>query len=132
MQSNSTGASQRPKDKQTSRLEAATRDFTARLKRDFAKEIASNPRDFKDQVLRLVRRTLPPKRGRPNDPRIDTAMRMIEQGNTVNKVLRSQITDFEKLDIYGRYLAEKGLRSAIARRRIRNAPRRVSRSLTAM
>ncbi len=47
-------------------------------------------------------------------------MEMIEQGRTIKEVLRSQITHFEKLDAYGRYLAEKGLRGAIARRRKRS------------
>ena len=34
-------------------------------------------------------------------------------------MLRLQIPGFERLDTYGRYLAEKGLRAAIARRRKR-------------
>jgi hypothetical protein len=42
---------------------------------------------------------------------------MVEQGKTVKDVLRLQIPDFDKLDTYGCYLAEKGLRAAIARRR---------------
>ena len=102
-------------------LEALTRDFTEQLRREFAQEITSDPKAFKTYLIRLVRRTLPPGRGRPNDPRIDTAMQMIEQGRTIKEVLRSQIRDFEKLDTYGRYLAEKGLRAAIARRRKRRA-----------
>jgi hypothetical protein len=118
--SNAARIIQRLNGEEVGSLEAATRDFAARLKRNFSQEIARNPRDFKKQVLRLVRRTLPPRRGRPNNPHIDTAMRMIEQGKTTKEILRSQITDFEKLDTYGRYLAEKGLRGAIARRRRRN------------
>ena len=118
--SNTEAVAQRLKGEAVRSLEDAARDFSDRLKRDFSQEIARNPRDFKKQVLRLVRRTLPPRRGRPNNPHIDTAMRMIEQGKTTKEILRSQITDFEKLDTYGRYLAEKGLRSAIARRRRRN------------
>jgi hypothetical protein len=118
--SNAARIIQRLNGEEVGSLEAATRDFAARLKRNFSQEIARNPRDFKKQVLRLVRRTLPPRRGRPNNPHIDTAIRMIEQGKTTKEILRSQITDFEKLDTYGRYLAEKGLRGAIARRRRRN------------
>ena len=79
-------------------LEAMTRDFTDRLRREFAQEVTSNPKPFKTYLLRLVRRALPPRRGRPNDPRIDAAMRMIEQRRTINDVLRAQISDFEKLD----------------------------------
>jgi hypothetical protein len=121
---------QRLKGETTNKLEAAALDFTARLKRDFLQDIACNPRDFKNQVLRLVRRTLPPRRGRPNDPCIDAALRMVERGNSVKEVLRSQIADFEKLDAYGRYLAEKGLRAAIARRRGRDTKCQISRSVT--
>ncbi len=45
---------------------------------------------------------------------------MVEQeGKTVKDVLRLQIHDFDKMDTYGCYLAEKGLRAAIARRRKR-------------
>jgi len=100
-------------------LEALTRDFTEQLQREFAQEITSDPKAFKTYLIRLVRRTLPPRRGRPNDPRIDSAMQMIEEGKTVKEVLRSQVPGFDKLDIYGRYLADKGLRAAIARRRKR-------------
>jgi predicted oxidoreductase len=35
----------------------------------------------------------------------------------VKEILRLQTRGFDKLDTYGRYLAEKGLRTAIARRR---------------
>ncbi len=104
-------------------LEALTADFAEQLQREFAHEITSDPKAFKTYLIRLLRRTLPPKRGRPNDPRIDAAMQMIEQGRTIKDVLRSQITHFEKLDAYGRYLAEKGLRGAIARRRRRSTAR---------
>ena len=112
-------SSQRDARPRFERLEALTRDFSTQLRREFAQEITSDPKAFKTCLIRLVRRTLPPRRGRPNDPRIDTAMQMIEQGRTIKEVLRSQIKDFEKLDTYGRYLAEKGLRAAIGRRRKR-------------
>ena len=101
-------------------LESLTADFAEQLRGEFAQEIARDPKAFKTYLIRLLRRTLPPRRGRPNDPRIDAAMEMIEQGRTIKEVLRSQITHFEKLDAYGRYLAEKGLRGAIARRRKRS------------
>jgi predicted oxidoreductase len=41
---------------------------------------------------------------------------MIQQGKAVKQVLRIQISGFDNLDPYGRYLAEKGLRAALARR----------------
>jgi predicted oxidoreductase len=42
---------------------------------------------------------------------------MLEQGKSIKEILRLQTRGFDKLDTYGRYLAEKGLRTAIARRR---------------
>jgi hypothetical protein len=106
------------------RLETLTRDFTAHIRRDFAQEITSDPKTFKKSLLKLIGRQLPPRRGRPNDPRLDVAVRMVERGKTVKEVLRMQIPDFDKLDTFGRYLVEKGLRAAIARRRkhSRNTP----------
>ena len=90
--------------------------FAAQLTKKFALEIALDASRFEKQVLRLVRRGLPPRRGRPNNPRIDAAVRMVQQGKTIKDILRLQIPGFDGLDTYGRYLAEKGLRSAIARR----------------
>jgi len=52
------------------RLETFAGSFTARLRQEFAHEIAHDPKAFKASVLRLIRRGLPPRRGRPNDPRI--------------------------------------------------------------
>jgi hypothetical protein len=101
------------------RLEALTRDFTELLRCECAQEISSDPKEFKKCLVRLVRRALPPKRGRPNDPRIDAALRMVAEGKTVKEILRHQTRGFDKLDAYARYLAEKGLRMAIARRRTR-------------
>jgi hypothetical protein len=101
-------------------------EFIGRIRREFAAEIAQDPKALKTSVLRLVRRGLPPKPGRPRDPRIDAAVQMFEQGMTIKQVLRSQVAEFDKLDRYGSYLADKGLRAAIARRR--SAPHR-SRSL---
>jgi hypothetical protein len=98
-------------------LEAATRDFSDRLKRDFSQEIARNPRDFKKQVLRLMRQELPPRRGRPGSPQIEAALAMLRQGKTVREILRAQIRGFDQLDTYGRMLAEKALRQSLSRRR---------------
>jgi hypothetical protein len=100
-----------------SSLEEAIRQFGNRLKRDFGGELARDPTIFKKQVVRLIRRELPPRPGRPNDPRLDAAVRMLEQGKSSKDVLRSQIPNFDEMDTYGRYLAEKGLRAALARRR---------------
>jgi len=98
-------------------LEELVRHFAKRVKHDCAEEISRNPAAFKKLVVKLVRRELPPRPGRPNDPRLDAAAHMVQQGKSVKDVLSSQIVGFERLDTYGRYLAEKGLRSALARRR---------------
>jgi hypothetical protein len=103
-------------------IEPMLREFTARIKRQFAEEISRDPASFKRQVIGLIRRGLPPGPGRPKDPRIEAALRMLHQGATVKAVLRSQIRDFDNLDAYERYLAEKGLRTALARRRRSQAP----------
>ena len=96
--------------------EAAAREFASFLRTHFAQEIARDAKAFKKCVLRWIRRELPPRRGRPNDPRIDAAVRMVQQGRSVKDVLRLQIPEFDSLDTYGGYLAEKGLRTAITRR----------------
>jgi hypothetical protein len=98
-------------------LDTITRKFTDQLRHDFAYDIARDPKTFKNLVIQLVRRQLPPRQGRPNDPWLDTAARMIEQGKSIKEVLRAQLPGFDRLDDYGRYLAEKGLRAALARRR---------------
>jgi hypothetical protein len=98
-------------------------EFTAILKRKFAQEIMNDATAFKKHVVRLIRRELPPRRGRPANPALDAAVRMIEQGKTFRDVLRLQVPNFEQMDTYGRYLAEKGLREAIARRRGQRAVR---------
>ena len=97
-------------------LQQSIRDFGAQLRHQFGNEISLDAAGFKKKVLRLVRQALPPRPGRPNDPQIDSAVRLVQQGKTVKQVLRLQIPGFDKLDTYGRYLAEKGLRAAITRR----------------
>src|SRR5204863_10187265 len=93
--------------------------FARRMRQQFAREIALNPRDFKEQVIRLIRRELPPRRGRPTSPQIEAALAMLRQGKSVRQVLRMQVPGFDQLDTYGRYLMEKALRQAVARRRAR-------------
>jgi hypothetical protein len=101
------------------RLEAFTGQFAEQIKREFAEELARDPKALRAAILRLVRRSLPLRRGRPNNPRIEAAVRMLEQGKSIKEVLRLQTRNFDKVDTYGRYLAEKGLRTAISRRRKR-------------
>jgi len=99
--------------------DSVARDFARKLRHKFSQEISSNPRDFKKQVLRAIRRELPPGRGRPASPQIEAAIAMLKQGKTVRQVLQIQIEGFEQVDTYGRYLMEKALRQAMARRQQR-------------
>jgi hypothetical protein len=98
-------------------LEVVARDFATSLKHDFAEDMLRRPRDFKKQILRLISRELPPRPGRPIDPKIEATLAMLEQGKTLRQVLRSHVQGFDQLDTYGRYLMQKALRQAIARRR---------------
>jgi len=106
----------------TDKLEPTLRRFAARLKRDFGDQISRDPAAFKKQILRLIRRELPPRRGRPVSPQVEAALAMVRQGKSVPEVLRAQVSGFEKLDTYGRYLMEKALRQAMARRRRHRNP----------
>jgi hypothetical protein len=101
------------------RLDAITRTFAEQVRTECAGELTRDPKALRAAVLQLVRRELPLRRGRPNDPRIDAAVRMREQGKSIKEILRLQTRNFDKVDTYGRYLAEKGLRTAVTRRRKR-------------
>jgi hypothetical protein len=107
----------RPPHGSSQDLDRVTQAFADRLRQDFAHDINRDPRDFKKQVLRLIRRRLPPQRGRPVNPKTQAALALLDQGKTVREILRLQIATFDQLDTYGRMLAEKGLRQAMSRQR---------------
>ena len=86
-------------------------------------DLPINPAGFRSSVLRAVRAQFPLKLGRPTDPRLDAACRLVLEGKTVPEVLRAQIPGWETLDRYTRILASKGLHQAVARRR-RGRPER--------
>ncbi|HTS05272.1 MAG TPA: hypothetical protein VMP68_06790 [Candidatus Eisenbacteria bacterium] len=44
---------------------------------------------------------------------------MLRKGKSVRQVLRAQVRGFEQLDTWGRMLAERALRQAVARQRKR-------------
>ena len=100
-------------------LGVETRRFADRLKKMFSTEITRNAVTFKKLVLRLVRRALPPRPGHRNDPQIDAAIQLLQQGKTVRDVLQMQIPDFEKMDSYARILSDRGLRKSLGARGIR-------------
>ena len=104
-------------DRPPKRLEAIARDFATQVRKECQEELVRDPKALRAAVLRLVRREMPLRRGRPNDPKLDEAMALLKQGKSVKEILRLQTSGFDGLDTYGRYLAEKGLRAAISRRR---------------
>src|SRR4051812_41920288 len=55
-------------------LEDRIKQFVELLRREHAQEIANNPHEFKKQVLKAIRRSLPLKRGRPATPQIEAAL----------------------------------------------------------
>jgi hypothetical protein len=106
--------------------------FAGRLKKLFSAEIAKNDVRFKKLVVKLLRKALPPRPGRRNDPRINFAIHLLQQGKTLREVLQIQIPDFESMDSYARILADRGLRKSLAARGFRfrkktGAPSRASR-----
>ena len=93
-------------------LEQTVRRFRLEIRNRFRDQIARDAQRFKKLIIHLVRWQLPPQPGRPPDPQIDAAVRLVQQGRTVKAVLRLQIPDFDRLDTFGRYLTEKALRAA--------------------
>ncbi len=89
---------------------------TLRRDRDFAQAIHADPAGFRSDLERAIRGQFPMRRGRPMDPQVDAACRMVREGKSVPEVLRSQIPGWDSLDTYTRYLLAKGLRQAVARR----------------
>jgi hypothetical protein len=84
---------------------------------DFAGAMNADRRAFRQDLLQAIRAQLRLRRGRRSDPRLDHACELLKQGESVATVLRSQIPNFDSLDPYTRYLAERGLRQAAARRK---------------
>jgi len=81
--------------------------------------IRSSPRNFRADLLGLIRAQFPLRRGRPPDPQLDKAYRMVAEGKSVPQVARKQFSDWSRKDPYERYLILKGLGQAVRRRRPR-------------
>lgn len=61
----------------SARLQDLVIELVAQVRRECCDEFARDPKALRAAVLRLVRRELPLRRCRPNDPRIDNAMRTV-------------------------------------------------------
>lgn len=84
---------------------------------ELSRAAKKDPKGFRADLVHLIVKAYPLKRGRPTDPLIDEACELLGHGKTVPTVLRKQIRDWQKLDAYTRYLAAKGLRQAARRRK---------------
>jgi hypothetical protein len=60
--------------------------------------IRSSPRNFRADLLGLIRAQFPLRRGRPPDPQLDEAYRLITQGKSVPQVARQQFPDWSRKD----------------------------------
>lgn len=106
-------------------LSRQIRDFTDSLRHNHARAIASDAREFKRRVLRLVRLGLPPGPGRPSKEMITRAIELRAQDKPWLEVYRECIPGFTGLGEGLRQLAMTRLRSAVRSRRARLKRRKV-------
>lgn len=99
--------------------------FASLLKIHFANLISEDPTEFKKVVLHLVRRELPPGRGRPCDDAVTRASDLLATGKPWQKIYPSCIPDFKYLDPASRQVAQSRLRCAVRSRRNARKRRRV-------
>lgn len=100
-------------------LTQTIRSFVACLKRDHADQIASDPGAFKKQVVRLIRRELPPGPGRPLSEAVTRATEMRGQAHPWSAIYRQCIPGLGELGPGDRSLAMSRLRTAVRGRRHR-------------
>jgi hypothetical protein len=107
--------------------------FTESLRHEseFANAISADVRAFRADLLRAIKAQFRLRTGRHGDLHLDAACELVKKGQSVPEVLRSQITGWDTLDPYARYLASKGLRQAVARRKRRQKqPQKQRRKVT--
>lgn len=98
-------------------LERRVRKFAACLKCDFAEAVACDPAAFKKQVVRLLRRELPPGPGRPLSEAVTRATEMRTQVQPWSSIYRQCIPGLGELGPGDRSLAMLRLRTAVRARR---------------
>lgn len=100
------------------KLAALTASFAQTLRGDpkLQSVIQGDLKKFRTGLQVLIRTEFRLRCGRPPDPLIDDACRMMDQGKSAAQALRVQRPGWDKTDPYLRYLAEKGLRAAKGRR----------------
>jgi hypothetical protein len=109
-----------------SRIQREAKRFTARLKRRYAAEIATDTKGFKKCVVSLIKRGLPPFAGRPNEASITRADELLTQGLPWKLIYPQCIPCHATLLPAERRNAENNLRSS--RRARRNKARQRKRA----
>lgn len=110
-------AGRSPKD-----LARAIRQFGARLRRDFADQIAENAREFKKLVVHDLKRSLPPHSGRPPEASLTKAIELHNEGLEWKAIYPQCIPGHSQMPPAVRRQAESNLRGACRSRR--NAAKR--------
>lgn len=105
--------------------------FARRISKQFASEIATDPRGFKKHLTQIIKRNLPPFPGRPTEQSITQAARLKAGGNSWQDIYPVVIPDHAQMDLPTRRVAESNLRSAIRSRRNARRRRNTSRTLLA-
>ena len=100
-------------------LDTFAHNFARRLRQEFPEAIANSPRDFKKQVIRLIRRELPPRPGRPLDEAVTRATEMRAKGQPWSTIYCQCIPGYDSLDPGDRQLTASRLRTAMRTRRYR-------------
>jgi hypothetical protein len=110
---------QRPRAGWTKALEKVVQETAARLKADFAAQIAqdADARTFKKLTVRLLKQLLPPGPGRPSEESITQAMKLRTQRIAWKEVYPHCIPNHGKLRPAERRQTEGNLRSACRARR---------------
>jgi hypothetical protein len=103
-------------------LDGVVSQFAAHLCRDFADEIAADPKGFKKQATHHLKRHLPPFAGRPTEDSITKAIDLRKRGNQWKTIYPLVIPNRAQLDAAVRRQAESNLRAAVRSRR--NAAKR--------
>ena len=117
------------KPRRTARdLPRAMRRIGARLRRDFADEIAEDSRQFKKRAVHYLKRHLPPFPGRPPEASLTRAIELRKEGFEWKQIYPLCIPGHSRLPAAVRRQAESNLRGACRSRR--NAAKRRRRERT--
>jgi len=112
-------------------LDQVMRSAAGRLRREFACEIAADPKGFKKQVTYHLKRHLPPFAGRPTEDSVTKTIDLRKRGNQWKAIYPLVILNCAQLDAAVRRQAESNLRAAVRSRRNAAKRRKRQRQLSA-